>query len=158
MGSCQLPATNTYQLCSRCNVFYFIVDCSPHCMFAHVAQDNSYLRDLINLESATLSKPLLLFLESLDFPFSTFYIFHDGIYWRSSFWCCIPIWYGRRSRCCPTGPTGSTPTDARSIVTLSERSIPTPWTAVPLKFPWKSSQDGPLVHASLLNFLVAHKT
>ena len=38
----------------------YIVDVSPHCTFVHVAQDNSYLRDLINLESATLSKTIFV--------------------------------------------------------------------------------------------------
>ena len=121
-----MPAAGTYHSCCRCSDY--VSDVSQHCMFVHVSQDNSDLRDLINLESATLPKHVLLFIETLVFPFSTFNHFHDGIYWRSSFWCCIPIWYGRRSRHSPTRPTGSTPTDASSIVTvtLSERPIPTP--------------------------------
>ena len=40
----------------------YIFDCSPHCMCVHVAQDNYYFRDLIDLESATLSNTVCVVL------------------------------------------------------------------------------------------------
>ena len=133
--------------CRQQALIIFVVDAqllsdsSPHCIIVHVAQDNYYLRDLINLESANLSKHLLLFIDTLHFAFSTFNYFQGGIYWRSSFWCYLSIWYGRRSNRSPTRPTWSTPTDASSIesATFSGWSIPTPWIALPIRFPWKSS-------------------
>ena len=48
-GAGELRIAGSRHLSFMLSMLRFYVCLSPHCMFVHVAQDNSYLRDLFNL-------------------------------------------------------------------------------------------------------------
>ena len=114
--------------------------CCPTLTMLHVAQDNSHLRDLINLEGATLSKTIC---PLSHWSFNARFV--SAVHSHGIHWCTVKrnlssIWYGRQGFCSAARSSKSTsPNDAIYPVPIRKWSIPAPWVALPLGFPWTSS-------------------